>query len=113
MVKKQPKASLLVLYYAKLIDIFWTSSSHLYHAYGWSKLFGLLKSFNKNLTQKDLQLIASSAILAVLSVPPYDYAHGVSHSELEHAKERNFRMTNLIGFCLDPKTEGREMVTIH
>ncbi|KAL3515996.1 hypothetical protein ACH5RR_022898 [Cinchona calisaya] len=111
MVKKQPKPSLLVVYYAKLTEIFWMSSGHLYHAYAWLKLFSLQKSFNKNLTQKDLQLIASSVVLAALSVPPYDHGHGTSHMEQENEKERNLRMANLIGFSLDPKLEGREVLS--
>ncbi|KAB2059258.1 hypothetical protein ES319_A11G289500v1 [Gossypium barbadense] len=69
-VKKTTKASLMVVYYAKLTEIFWISGSHVYHGYAWLKLFTLHKSFNKNLSQKDLQLIASSVILAALSVLP-------------------------------------------
>lgn len=111
MVKKQPKPSLLVVYYAKLTEIFWMSSSHLYHAYAWLKLFSFQKSFNKNLTQKDLQLIASAVVLAALSVPPYNRGHGTSHVEQENGKERNSRMANLIGFILDPKLEGREVLS--
>lgn len=111
MVKKQPKPSLLVVYYAKLTEIFWMSCSHLYHAYAWLKLFSFQKSFNKNLTQKDLQLIASSVVLAALSVPPYDHGHGKSHVERESGKERNSRMANLIGFILDPKLECREVLS--
>lgn len=110
MVKKTPKPSLMVVYYAKLTEIFWISSSHLYHAYAWFKLFTLQKSFNKNLSQKDLQLIASSVVLAALAVAPYDRAKGASHLELENEKERNLRMANLIGFNLDPKPESREVV---
>ncbi|KAE8675421.1 Eukaryotic translation initiation factor 3 subunit A [Hibiscus syriacus] len=78
-VKNTPKASLMVVYYAKLTKIFWISGSHLYHGYSWLKLFTIQKSFNKNLSQKDLQLIASSVILAALSVLPYDQTHGASH----------------------------------
>ncbi|GJR88994.1 leucine-rich repeat protein [Tanacetum coccineum] len=59
MVKKMPKSSLMAVYYAKLTEIFWISSSHLYHAYAWFKLFLIQKSFNKNLNQKDLQLMKS------------------------------------------------------
>jgi translation initiation factor 3 subunit A len=110
MVKKTPKPSLMTVYYVKLTEIFWISSSHLYHAYSWFKLFLLQKSFNKNLSQKDLQLIASSVVLAALSVPPHDRTHGASHLELEHEKERNLRMANLIGFNLDTKSDSREMV---
>ncbi|XP_022719484.1 eukaryotic translation initiation factor 3 subunit A-like isoform X2 [Durio zibethinus] len=108
-VKKTPKASLMVVYYAKLTEIFWISGSHLYHAYAWFKLFTLQKSFNKNLSQKDLQLIASSVVLAALSVAPYDQTHGASHLELENEKERNLRMANLIGFNLEPKLENRDV----
>ncbi|KAG9138167.1 hypothetical protein Leryth_001397 [Lithospermum erythrorhizon] len=110
-VKKQPKASLMGVYYAKLTEIFWTSSSHLYHAYAWLKLFSLQKSFNKKLTQNDLQLIASSVVLAALSAPPYDLSIGASHLELENEKERNLRMANLIGFNLDLKLENREVLS--
>ncbi|GMI79361.1 eukaryotic translation initiation factor 3A [Hibiscus trionum] len=108
-VKKTPKASLMVVYYAKLTEIFWISGSHLYHAYAWLKLFTLQKSFNKNLSQKDLQLIASSVILAALSVLPYDQTHGASHLELQNENERNIRMANLIGFNLETKLENREV----
>ncbi|OVA13491.1 Proteasome component (PCI) domain [Macleaya cordata] len=111
MVKKTPKPSLMVIYYAKLTEIFWVSDSRLYHAYAWLKLFSLQKSYNKNLTQKDLQLIASSVMLAALSVAPYDLAYGASHLELENEKERNLRMANLIGFSLDPKRESREVLS--
>lgn len=111
MVKKTPKSSLMVVYYAKLTEIFWISSSHLYHAYAWLKLFTLQKSFNKNLSQKDLQLIASSVVLAAISVPPYDHRRGSSHLELQNVKERNSRMANLIGFNLDPKADGGEVLS--
>lgn len=111
MVKKTPKASLMVVYYAKLTEIFWISSSHLYHAYAWLKLFNLQKSFNKNLSQKDLQLIASSVVLAALSVAPYERTRHASHMESENEKERNLRMADLIGFNVDPKLESREMLS--
>ncbi|KAF7817902.1 eukaryotic translation initiation factor 3 subunit A [Senna tora] len=108
---KTPKASLMVVYYAKLTEIFWISSSYLYHAYAWFKLFLLHKSFNPNLSQKDLQLIASSVVLAALSVPPYDHTCGAFQMELEHAKEKNLRMANLIGFNLENKPESRQVLS--
>ncbi|KAI3960776.1 hypothetical protein MKW98_026168 [Papaver atlanticum] len=108
MVKKTPKPSLMVVYYAKLTEIFRVSGSQLYNAYAWSKLFSLQKSYNRHLTQKDLQLIASSVVLAALSVTPYDHCSGASHLELENEKERNLRMANLIAFGLDPKRDSRE-----
>ncbi|CAH8352105.1 unnamed protein product [Eruca vesicaria subsp. sativa] len=113
MVNKTLRPSLLVVYYSKLTEIFWTSSCHLYHAYAWLKLFSLQKNFNKNLSQKDLQLVASSVVLAALSVSPFGHAHGASHFELEIEKERNLKMANLIVFNLEPKFEGRDMVTFY
>ncbi|CAN6463503.1 unnamed protein product [Victoria cruziana] len=109
MVKKTPKPSLMAVYYAKLTEIFWVSDSHLYHAYAWYKLYVLQKSYNKNLTQKDLQLMASSVLLATLSVAPYDHKHGAAHFELENEKERSFRMASLLSFSLDPKRDSREL----
>ncbi|KAI0495813.1 hypothetical protein KFK09_022118 [Dendrobium nobile] len=111
MVKKHPKPSLMVIYYAKLTEIFRVSESHLYHAYAWLKLFTLQKSYNKNLTQKDLQLIASSVLLSALSVTPYDHHCGSSHLEVENEKERNLRMASLIGFNIDPRKEAREVLS--
>ncbi|KAJ4794175.1 Eukaryotic translation initiation factor 3 subunit A [Rhynchospora pubera] len=111
LVKKSPKPSLMVIYYAKLTEIFWVADSHLYHAYAWLKLFGLQKSYNKNLSQKDLQLIAASVLLAALSVPPYDHKYGASHLELENYKDRNLRMAGLINFTLDAKRESREVLS--
>lgn len=112
MVKKMSKSSLMAIYYAKLTEIFWISSSHLYHEYAWFKLFQLQKSFNKNLNQKDLQLIASSVLLAALSASPYDHLKTDSHLQLEHEKERNLRMYNLIGFNTDAKIETRDVVLL-
>ncbi|XP_041017495.1 eukaryotic translation initiation factor 3 subunit A-like [Juglans microcarpa x Juglans regia] len=111
MVKKTPKPSLMVVYYAKLTEIFRTSDSHLYHAYAWLKLFTLQKSFNKNLSQKDLQFIASSVVLAALSVPPYKHKRSASHLQLENEKERNLRMANLIRFNLDHKLDNGEVLS--
>ncbi|EOX92531.1 Proteasome component (PCI) domain - like 2 [Theobroma cacao] len=111
MVKKTPKSSLMVVYYAKLTEIFWISASHLYHAFAWFKLFTLQKNFNKNLSQKDLQLIASSVVLAALSVAPYNQTRGASHLKHENEKEHRIRMANLIGFNLDPKVDNREVVS--
>ncbi|MCL7022063.1 hypothetical protein MKW94_015720, partial [Papaver nudicaule] len=111
MVKKTPKPSLMVVYFAKLTQIFRVSDSQLYNAYAWSKLFSLQKSYNRHLTQKDLQLIASSVVLAALAVTPYDRGYGASHLELENEKERNLRMSNLIAFSLDPKRDGKEVLS--
>ncbi len=111
MVKKTPKPQMMAIYYAKLTKIFWVADSHLYHAYAWYNLYNLQRSYNKNLTAKDLQLMASSVLLATLAVTPYDCKHGAHHFELEMEKDRNIRMANLLGFTLDPKKDSREVVS--
>jgi translation initiation factor 3 subunit A len=111
MVKKSPKPQMMAVYYAKLTKIFWVANNNLFHAYAWYKLYNLQKSYNKNLTQKDLQLMASSVLLATISVLPYDHKHGASHLELEMEKDRNVRMASLLGFTLEPKKDTREVVS--
>ncbi|KAM3340152.1 hypothetical protein P3S68_030022 [Capsicum galapagoense] len=110
MVKKAPKPSLMSVYYAKLTEIFRMSSNHLYHAYAWLKLFSHQKIFNKNLSQMDLQLIASSVVLAALSVSPYDQLHGESHLEFENEMDRR-RVANLISFDVEHREEKRETLS--
>lgn len=56
-------------------------------------------------------MIASSVVLAGLSVSPYDCSYGASHLELENEKERKMRVANLIGFNVEPKPESRDVVT--
>ena len=107
MVKKTPSPQLMAIYYSNLTKIFWASESHLYHGYAWYKLYILQKSYNKKLTQKDLQLMASSLLLAAISVMPYDHKHGAHHFELENEKERSLRMASLLGFSLDPKNDTK------
>jgi len=110
MVKKTPKPQMMAIYYSKLTKIFWVSESHLYHAYTWYKLYILQKSYNKNLTQKHLQLMASSVLLAAISVLPYDHLHGAHHFELENEKQRSLRMASLLAFSLHPKKHTKETV---
>lgn len=111
MVKKTPKPSMMVVYYAKLTEIFLVSGSHLYQAYAWLKLFLLQKTFNKNLSQKDLQMIASCVVLSALSVAPYDHSHGASHSEIQYEKERKMKIAALINFSLETKHENSEVLS--
>lgn len=116
MVKKTPKPQMMAIYYSKLTKIFWMSESHLYHGYAWYKLFILQKSYNKNLTHKDLQLMASAVLLAAISVMPYDHKHkhGAHHFELKNEEERSLRMASLLGFScnLDPAKTGNKLETV-
>ncbi|GKB82779.1 eukaryotic translation initiation factor 3 subunit A-like protein [Tanacetum coccineum] len=48
-------------------------------------------------------------LTAVLSTPPCGHLKTAYNLELEHEKERNMRMYNLIGFNIDAKLETREV----
>ncbi|CAA0841146.1 Eukaryotic translation initiation factor 3 subunit A [Striga hermonthica] len=107
-VKRTLRPEMLIFLYYELSVIFWMTSSHLYHAYAWLKLFSLQKGI---LNEEDLQLTASAAVLGALSVPPYDCSYGASHSELENEKERNLRIENLMAFDVESKPENRELLS--
>lgn len=111
-VKQKPKPAMMAVYYAKLARVFAVSEGcAVYHAYALWKLYGLSRSFNKNLTPADVRQLASGVLLAALAVPPYDGRAGAAHAELEADKERNLRMATLLGFTLDPKRDTREVLS--
>ncbi|CAI5962996.1 unnamed protein product [Closterium sp. NIES-64] len=135
--KKAPKPQLMAVYYARLTRIFAmaagegdsegtggsssggaaSGSARLYHAYAWYKLYLLQRSYNKNLKDKDLQLLASAVVLSALAVPPYERfaggagAGGRGGAEGELAREKAVRMANLLGVVVDPKKDPRQMLS--
>ncbi|CAI5473347.1 unnamed protein product [Closterium sp. Yama58-4] len=138
--KKAPKPQLMAVYYARLTRIFAmaagegdsagaeggsgggasggaaSGSARLYHAYAWYKLYLLQRSYNKNLKDKDLQLLASAVVLSALAVPPYErFAGGAGAgrggAEGELAREKAVRMANLLGVVVDPKKDPRQMLS--
>jgi translation initiation factor 3 subunit A len=64
-----PKASLMAAYYEKLGRIFWVSQNYLFHAYAWLKFYALSAAQNKSLTEEDKRNLASTVVLAALSIP--------------------------------------------
>lgn len=66
--------------------------------YAWYKLFNLSRAFNKNLTAADTQLMATSVVLAALSIPPYESSRSENEAELD--RERSMRMANILGFSV-------------
>jgi translation initiation factor 3 subunit A len=93
---------LLLLLHSRLTQIFAVSQSHLYHAYAWLKLFNFSRSYNKNLTASDTQMMATSVVLATLSILPYDRQQfgRVDEPSHEQEKERTIRMANILGFSV-------------
>jgi len=109
--KRQPKQQLMASYYSRLTQIFKVSNAQLYHAYSWLKLFNFSRSFNKNLTQADVSMMATSVVLATLSVPAYDRAlfGRQDDAAAEQEKERTLKMANILGFAV-VSAIGREGV---
>jgi len=69
MSKKPPKPSLMANYYQKLGLVFAKSGNHLFHACTLQKLFSLSREQRKNLSQEELQKMASRVLCATLAVP--------------------------------------------
>ena len=104
--KRQPKPQMMAIYFANLTQVFWISERYLYNAYAWYKLFNISRSYNKNLQEKDLELMATAVVLSTLAILPYDtkVAHGLYEVELE--REKAARVANLLGFAAEAKRDS-------
>lgn len=71
MSKKPPVPKMMSNYYQKLAMVFWKAGPayYLFHAAALFKLFQLNKEMKKNITQEDLQKMASRVLLATLAIP--------------------------------------------
>lgn len=67
--KKPPKPALMANYYQKLGLVFWKSGNHLFHACTLHRLFHLSREQKKNLSQEELQRMASRVLCATLAIP--------------------------------------------
>lgn len=67
--KKSPKPQLMAIYYKKLALVFWEAGNHLFHASALFRYFHLAKDLKKNITQEEIQRMASRVVLATLAVP--------------------------------------------
>ncbi|KAK8765053.1 hypothetical protein V5799_032339 [Amblyomma americanum] len=56
-------------YYQKLALVFWKAGNHLFHASALFRYFHLAKDLKKNITQEEIQRMASRVVLATLAVP--------------------------------------------
>uniref|UniRef100_T1IIY3 Eukaryotic translation initiation factor 3 subunit A n=1 Tax=Strigamia maritima TaxID=126957 RepID=T1IIY3_STRMM len=67
--KKPPKPQLMANYYHKLALVFWKAGNYLFHASALFRLFHLSREMKKNLTNEEVQRMASRVLLATLAVP--------------------------------------------
>lgn len=103
--------SMMATYYSHLTQIFaFSDESSLYCAYAWYKLYRLAIKYNKKLTEADVQMLSSSVLLAALGVCPYNRDNAL-HREVrtEAVAERQRRMSSILRFGLESKTEMAEV----
>lgn len=67
--KKTPLPKTMANYYQKLAMVFWKAGNKLFHAAALLKFFQLSREMKKNITNEELQRLASHVLIAVLAIP--------------------------------------------
>eukprot|EP00298_Acanthocystis_sp_HF-20_P013642 c20449_g2_i1.p1 GENE.c20449_g2_i1~~c20449_g2_i1.p1 ORF type:complete len:913 (-),score=391.39 c20449_g2_i1:30-2747(-) len=98
--KKKPPPSLMADYFDKLAKVFWVSENYLCHTCAAFRYFMIQRSQNKQLSKEDLAIMASSVILAVLSIPPE--IESANLLELDIEKQKMIRMFQLLNLNFTP-----------
>ena len=105
--KKQPKAKLMVTYYEKLTRIFWVSDNKLFHAYAWYRYYCLCCDTRKDLKAEEKTLLASSVLLAALTIPSIkDIYSTIAVDDDEVVVEKNSQMALLLDFQSQPSRQA-------
>jgi len=107
--KKTPKPRLMSVYYEKLQRIFWVSENYLFHAFSCYRYYALTCESRKDLKQEDKSLMASTVLLAALSIPSIKDSTDSSALSLldeydddETATEKNIQLATLLDFQTNP-----------
>ncbi|KAF0699950.1 Aste57867_9500 [Aphanomyces stellatus] len=113
-----PKAAIMATYYKNLAHIFQVSKNHLFHAFAWFKYMTLLQ--RENLPIEDMALLASTVVLASLSIPLRNHNSILLENPETAAgllEEKDEHMAALLGFTsLAPPTRRQlldDMATLH
>ena len=59
----------MAYYYEQLTTIFWVSRNYIFHAHAWLKFYTLSRDQKTTITTSELSHMASSVMLATLSIP--------------------------------------------
>ena len=119
LINKAPKVALMATYYEKLTQIFWVSKNYLFHAHAWLNFYKLSRKHNTTISDEALTVMASSVMLASLSIPLIEegrrdttsLAHllkmesGAAGMGSDVHKEKTQRMATLMGFMSSSKRE--------
>uniref|UniRef100_A0A7S3HP73 PCI domain-containing protein n=1 Tax=Spumella elongata TaxID=89044 RepID=A0A7S3HP73_9STRA len=103
--KKSPKAKLMMTYYDKLQRIFWVSDNKLLHAYSWFRYYNLCVETKKDLKAEEKSVLASSMLLAALSVPSTRDIYSFGDEE-EEVVEKGSQMALLLDFQTNPSRQS-------
>lgn len=107
--KKTPKPRLMSVYYEKLQRIFWVSENYLFHAFSCYRYYSLTCESRKDLKQEEKSMMASTVLLAALSIPSLKDSTGTDALSLldeydddETATEKNIQLATLLDFQTNP-----------
>ncbi|KAK2747540.1 eukaryotic translation initiation factor 3 subunit A [Myotisia sp. PD_48] len=119
--KRPPKNIMMANYYEKLTRIFLVSENYLFHAAAWNRYYNLLrqssiaiasgqspKKDNPSVSDADITKTASFVLLAALSIPVISTSRsrGALVDVDEVRKNKNSRLTNLLGMAQSPTRAG-------
>ncbi|XP_060068006.1 eukaryotic translation initiation factor 3 subunit A-like isoform X2 [Ylistrum balloti] len=106
--KKPPKPSLMANYYQKLGLVFWKSGNALFHASTLHRLFHLSREQRKNLSQDELQKMASKVLCATLAVPIPPSRNAIDQllETNESTMEKQRRLATLLMLNSPPTRQG-------
>lgn len=118
--KRPAKNVMMANYYEKLARIFLVSENYLFHAAAWNRYYNLLrlstialatgqssKKENPSVTEADMTKAASFVLLSALSIPVISTtrSRGALVDVDEARKNKNTRLTNLLGMAQPPSRQ--------
>ncbi|ESO12017.1 hypothetical protein HELRODRAFT_63527 [Helobdella robusta] len=106
--KKQPKPSLLANYYHKLALVLYKSGNAMFHACTWHKLYHLHREQRKNMTESDLQKLASRVVCATLAIPLPSVRNQSDHiiDVDDNGHEKQKKLSSLLSLNVPPNRNG-------
>jgi translation initiation factor 3 subunit A len=97
--KKNPKLYMMANYYEKLARILMVGENQLFHSAAYFKYYSIMRQ-NTNLTEDDLQKMASTFLVSALAVPIIR-----QNSTFEEDKSKTLRLTSLLHVSQVPTRE--------
>jgi translation initiation factor 3 subunit A len=107
--KKTPKAKLMITYYEKLTRIFAVADNKLFHAYSWLKYYQWSIDGRKDMKAEEKAVMASSVVLAALSVPSVNdmvtLGNVITEEEENPSMDKSSQLATLLDFQSNPSRQ--------